>query len=98
MRNSRFQQQNTAVHEAIRQNEYYVRHKQALQKIKDSVSKVPIFDTAPAMTKMAVEKQRTRVFEQSEKIQGVEKDNVRMLGKFIEIQTGKHLGVPRYKS
>ena len=46
---------------------------------------------------MAVKKEKSRVFEQLEKNYRVETDNVRMLSKFIEIQSGKQLGVASYK-
>ena len=46
---------------------------------------------------MAIKKEKARIFEKALNNQRVENDNVRMLSKFIEIQTGKHLGVASYK-
>ena len=46
---------------------------------------------------MANKKEKSRIFEQAEKNFRVETDNVRMLSKFIEIQTGKHLAVGSHK-
>ena len=46
---------------------------------------------------MANKKEKSRIFEQAEKNHRVETDNVRMLSKFIEIQTGKHLAVGSHK-
>ena len=81
------------MHEAMRQNEYYAAHRHRLQKIRESVAKEPPFDTSPSMKKMAYEKERTRAFEKAEETKTLEEANIRMLGRFIEIQSGKELAV-----
>ena len=59
------------------------------------MSKKPVIDTLPEMERMAREKQRTNAFNKIEKIAKTEKDNIRLLTKFIEVQEGKQSSIPK---
>ena len=52
-------------------------------------------DLTVEMDKMHSKLSQARNFEEVNKLKTVEKDNLRMLGKFLEIQRGRQLSVPK---
>ena len=82
MRGSQFQEK--SVHEAIRQNNEYKRHLQELKTISE-LQGYFLPDTTSQMAQMQTVLNRARNFEEAEKLKQVEKDNLRLLNRFLSI-------------
>jgi hypothetical protein len=91
MRGSPFHANN--IHEVVRQNNEYKKHKDQLKKINSAKGFMP--DMTDEMHKMKHKLASARNFEEVNKLKVVERDNLRMLNRFLEIQRGRQLSVPK---
>ena len=93
MRNSPFQLNNTSVINTLETNLAYKHHRQKIDQYK--TTKASPRDHMIEMSGKNYHLQRTRRFENSAKYSEEEKSNLRLLNRFVEIQKGQHLSVPR---
>ena len=93
MRNSPFQLKYQSVTKAIEQNVDYQRHKSTINEF--ITKEASPRDFRCELRRVNGQLQRTRRFENSSKWAEEERTNLRMLNKFMDIQRGQQLSVPR---